>query len=253
MCHTDVPPGQTAPEVNTEEVTVPAANGEEMPCQLATGSQAGPGVIVVPDMFGRSAFYEHLTALLAAEGYTALLAEFFFRQDPLTEPGPEPAFARRGQLDETQSVEDIRQARQWLADKTGQSRVGVIGFCMGGTFVLDLASQGADIAGVAYYGFPVPQAALKQPPPRPIDLVDDLDGPVLAFWGDQDQAVGIDNAENYIERANESNPQFESQIVPGLGHGFLGSADLQDPSDPGGATWARTLKFLGDNLGAARS
>src|SRR4051794_28200168 len=103
MCHTDVPPGQKAPQVDTEEVTVAAANGDEMPCLLATGSNGGgPGVVVVPDMFGRSAFYEHLTSLLAAAGYTALLAEFFFRLDPLTEPGPQPAFARRGQLDETQ-------------------------------------------------------------------------------------------------------------------------------------------------------
>ena len=250
MCHTDVPAGQTAPKVNSEEVTVPAANGEEMPCLLATGSTGnGAGVVVVPDMFGRSPFYEHLTALLADAGYAVLLVDYFFRQDELTEAGPGPAMARRGQLDETQSVEDIDKARTWLATRT-EDRVGVVGFCMGGTFVLDLASQGADIAGVAYYGFPVPQAALKQPPPRPIDLVDHLQGPVLAFWGDQDETVGLDNAKDYIERANKVNPQFESEILPGLAHGFLGNADLTDSADAGGKTWARTLEFLSTNLGA---
>jgi dienelactone hydrolase len=119
---------------------------------------------------------------------------------------------------------------------------------MGGTFALDLASTEDDLTSVAYYGFPVPQATLASPPPRPLDLVDDLRGPVLAFWGDQDQAVGIEHAHDYAQRAATANPAFEHEILPGLGHGFLGAAVLDDLADPGGATWARTLAFLQTNL-----
>ena len=248
MCHTEIPPGQSAPKVNTEEVVVPLAGGEELPCLLATGDAPGPGVLVVPDVHGRSPFYEHLTGLLADQGYTALLADFFFRQGPLSEPGKEAAFARRGQLDETQSVADLDQALDWLKEKSGSEITGIIGFCMGGTFVLDLASTRKDIAGVAYYGFPVPQAQLKQPPPHPMDIVSDLSGPVLAFWGDQDETVGMDHANKYVELASKANPQFESEIIPGLAHGFLGSADLDDANDAGGATWARTLKFFKEHV-----
>ena len=250
MCHTDIPPGQSAPKVNTEEVTIGLSSGEELPGLLATGDKPGPGIIVVPDVHGRSPFYEHLAGLLAARGYTALLTDFFFRQGPLTEPGKEAAFARRGQLDETQSVADIDQAVDWLKEKTGSKVVGIIGFCMGGTFVLDLQSTRDDLAGVAYYGFPVPQAQLKQPPPHPMDIVDDLTGPVLAFWGDQDEAVGVDHAIRYVDRAGKANPEFESEIIAGLGHGFLGNADLDDPKDAGGATWARTLKFFETHVAA---
>jgi carboxymethylenebutenolidase len=251
MCHTDIPPGQSAPDVDTEEVVVPLAGGEEMPCLLATDKEPGPGILVAPDVHGRSPFYEHLTGLLASHGYTALLADFFFRQGPLSEPGKEAAFARRGQLDETQSVADLDQALDWLKDKSGTDIVGIIGFCMGGTFVLDLASTRKDLAGVAYYGFPVPQAQLKQPPPHPMDLVSDLSGPVLAFWGDQDEVVGMEHAKKYSELAAKADPAFESEIIPGLGHGFLGDADLDDPKDAGGSTWARTLNFFNGNLKTA--
>ena len=94
----------------------------------------------------------------------------------------------------------------------------------------------------------MPQPTIVSPPPRPIDLVEDLRGPVLAFWGDQDEAVGVEHAREYARRASAANPAFESEIVAGLGHGFLGSAPLGDAADPGAATWERTLGFLHANL-----
>jgi carboxymethylenebutenolidase len=249
MCHTDIPPGQTTPEVAGAEVEIPLPAGEAMPALHVTTGPDRPPVLVIPDVFGRSAFYEHLGALLAQAGFQALVVDIFFRQGPL--PGArsrEAAFARRAQLDEAGSLDDLRAAIGWLRERSGHARVGTIGFCMGGTFVLDLASTEDALAGVAYYGFPVPQPTLVSPPPRPMDLVGDLRGPVLAFWGDQDAAVGLENARVYARRAGEVNPAFEHEIIAGLGHGFLGSAALDDPTDPGGATWARTLGFLRTHL-----
>ena len=111
-----------------------------------------------------------------------------------------------------------------------------------------LASTRPDLVSVAYYGFPVPQASVRFPPPRPLDLVGSLRGPVLAFWGEQDQAVGLEHARDYAARAAQVNPQFSYEIVPGLGHGFLSQAALDDSSDPGGATWLRTLEHLHRHL-----
>jgi dienelactone hydrolase len=119
---------------------------------------------------------------------------------------------------------------------------------MGGTFVLDLASLHAGLVTVAYYGFPVPPATVVSPPPRPIDLVGTLRGPVLAFWGDQDEAVGMTHIREYARLASAANPRFEHEIVPNLGHGFLGSSHLEEIDDPGGATWHRALAHLRNHL-----
>jgi carboxymethylenebutenolidase len=252
MCHTDIPPGQSTPDIAGAEVAIPLPGGEPMPALHLAPAPGAPPVLVIGDIFGRSAFYEHLGALLAQAGFQALVPDFFFRQGPLSDPpSKEAAFGRRARLDEAGSLDDLRAAIAWLRDASGHTRVGTIGFCMGGTFALDLAATEDDLASVAYYGFPVPQATIVSPPPRPVDLVDRLRGPVLAFWGDQDEAVGVAHARDYAQRAAAAHPAFEHELVAGLGHGFLGAADLDDPSDPGGATWARTLDFLQTNLEAS--
>ena len=251
MCHTDIPPGQRTPDVDTAEVRIAVTTGEMMPA-LSAGPTDAPAVLIVGDIFGRSEFYEHLAALVAAEGFQALVPDFFFRQGPLAEPGSrEAAFARRDRLDETSALDDLRAAIDWLRERSQRATVGTVGFCMGGTFVLDLASTQDDLVTIAYYGFPVPGASLASPPPRPLDLVGSLRGPVLAFWGDRDDTVGIDHARSYADRARTSNPNFDCEFVPGLSHGFLGSARLGAADDPGGATWKRALQQLHRHLDAS--
>jgi carboxymethylenebutenolidase len=247
MCHPDVPANCDAIEVNGSEVTVGVPSGELMPALLA-GPMGAPGVLLIADMFGRSAFYEQLAARIAAQGLQVLLPEYFFRQGPITEAGHGAPFARRAQLDEMQSVEDLRAAIGALREQSGGASVGVVGFCMGGTFALDLASTEDDLVAISYYGFPVPQTSIVHPPTPPVDLVGGLRGPVLAFWGDADETVGVEHICEYIDRATASNPQFRSRVLPGLGHGFLGAADLGASNDPGTETWNEALAFLRSNL-----
>lgn len=162
-------------------------------------------------------------------------------------PGKDAAFARRRQLDEARTLDDLRAAIAWLRERSGRRMVGVVGFCMGGTFPLDLASTEIDLVSAAYYGFPVPRPSIASPPPAPMSLVANLRGPVLAFWGEEDDTVGMEHVARYVEQASTANPAFRAHVLPGLGHGFLGSAVL-DPSDVGGATWSQTLAHLREHL-----
>jgi carboxymethylenebutenolidase len=247
MCHPEVPENWERVQASRREVTVDLPTGEKMPA-LAVGPSDAAGVLLVGDVFGRSAFYEQLAAMIAAEDLHVLLPDFFFRQGALIEQNHEAAFARRAKLDEKKSVEDLRVGIQWLRASSGSAKVGVLGFCMGGTFALDLASTESNLVTISYYGFPVPQATIAHPPERPIDLVERLRGPVLAYWGDQDEVVGLGNARSYIEQASTANPGFRGEILPGLGHGFLAAADLTDAHAPATRTWRETLSHLRQHL-----
>jgi carboxymethylenebutenolidase len=238
MCHTEVPPGQTTPEATRSEILVPLPTGEHMPA-TQFGDQSASPVVIVADVFGPSPFYEHLAALLAEAGFRAVLPDYFFRQGRLSGLDKQAAFARRAQLDETGTLRDLEATVALLRDGTGQP-VGTVGFCMGGTLVLDLAATVDGLATVAYYGFPSAPAS-DTSPPRPLDLVDDVRGPVLAFWGDQDETVGLDTVRRYVAAAPAS---VQHHILPGLGHGFLAAADLTDADDAAAATWRQSLAFL---------
>src|SRR5262245_52690957 len=187
MCHPDAPqnPG---PAIPGEETTITVADGQSMPAHLvrAPGSSPRGSVVIVGDIHGaRTPFYEHLAGLLGAHGFDAIVPEFFFRVGPLTEATQEAVFGRRGRLDEQGALPDLDAAIAWVQASShhGGTRVGVLGFCLGGTFALDLAAMRDDLATVCYYGFPggAPGATSDpaQQAPRPLDAVDRLHGPIL--------------------------------------------------------------------------
>lgn len=248
MCHPETPAERTAPEVDRIEVEVPLiGNMEKMPallCRPQTG--AGAGVLVVGDVFGRTPFYEDLAGRLALAGFTALLPDYFFRQGPLPERTREAAMARRETLDQNQSLVDLSQAIDWLhLQPFAAGPIGTIGFCIGGTFVLDLAAGRDDLATVCFYGFPAGSPA-PGGPPAPLTLVDHLSGPILGFWGDQDTGVGMENVDRLAALLKARGVEAELVIYPGLGHGFMAASQL-DPAheayDVACRSWTRTIDF----------
>ena len=72
-------------------------------------------------------------------------------------------------------------------------RAGAVGYCFGGGMTWLVATRSTDIgAAVPYYG----------PPPDPIDDVQRIVGPVLAFYGETDQ------------RINANIPNIEAAMPP---------------------------------------
>jgi carboxymethylenebutenolidase len=242
MCHPEVPEGTPIPNVTTVEAPVPLAGGEQMPGLLALPRHTpAAAVLIVNDIFGRSPFYENLAQRLAQAGFIGYTPEFFFRLEPLAERTLDAARARRTRLDERDLLRDLDAALNWLAARpeVGGNPVGVIGFCMGGTVVLDFVQRADVAAGVCYYGFP---GAPRPDGKTSIEHASQMRAPVLGLWGDQDAGVGMENVERL---------PHEIHVYPGLGHGFL-SASLEDASTPGYEaacrSWTRTIAFYREHL-----
>jgi carboxymethylenebutenolidase len=257
MCHPEVPAGQAAPPASAREVTI-ETDGGPMPARLAVTDQgAGAPVLIVADIYGRSPFYENLAARLATAGFTALLPEFFFRQGPLPERTREAALARRSGLDENQTQEDLLRAVDWLEHESGARLAGTVGFCMGGTQVLDLAARRDDLVTACFYGFPARLATVRPgTAPAPLEVAERINGPIIGFWGDQDEGVGMDNVERLAEALRARGVEFDCTIYPGIGHGFMSASGLE-PGNPGYEAacdaWTRTIGFFRQHLaGGAR-
>jgi carboxymethylenebutenolidase len=248
MCHPEVPAGTVPPAVPTEYVAIPVEGGA-LPALLALPARTpAPAVLVVNDVFGRLAFYEDLTRRLAQAGFVALDPEFFFREGPVAAGDREAAMARRTKLDHKRTLRDLGAALAWLRARKEVKgrRLGTVGFCMGGTLVLDLAAEHADLATVTFYGFPASGGDTPLAPPRPLDLAPRMRGPILGFWGDQDAGVGMQNVKALDRKLDEAKVEHEFHVYPGLGHGFL-RAFLEDESAQGYRqaceAWTATLEF----------
>ncbi len=253
MCHPEVPAGTVAPVVRTQEADIPLRAPERMPALLALPERLpAPAVLVVNDVFGRLSFYENLTRRLAQAGFVALDPEYFFREGGVTAGDREAAMARAAKLDQNRTLRDLEAAVEWLRRRPDvRGRIGSIGFCMGGTLVLDLAASGKVDATVCYYGFPARRSPSPNAPPAPLEVAERTTGRILGFWGDQDAGVRMDDVEALRKKFTDARVTHEFYVYPGLGHGFL-RAFLEDESSPGYRqaceSWTRTLTFYGESL-----
>lgn len=117
------------------------------------GSQNMPGVLVVHQWTGLSEYEKARCEMLANLGYIAFALDIYgkgIRPAPPVEAGKQATiykqdrqlFRRRLQLGLEQLLD------QPAADP---QRVAAIGYCFGGTGVIELARSGADIAGVVSF------------------------------------------------------------------------------------------------------
>src|SRR6185312_16229940 len=97
------------------ELTIRAADGGSFSGYLATpASGKGPGILVIQEIFGVNAVMRALTDGFAAQGYTALCPDLFWRQQPgiqitdKTEAEWKRAFELYQGFDEAKGVADLK-------------------------------------------------------------------------------------------------------------------------------------------------
>lgn len=206
-------------------------------------------VLLLSDIYGPLPFYRHLAGELAQLGHPTLLVDLFVRQWQLERPEREFAFERLAALDAARSLEDADAAAAVLAADGG--RVGLLGFCLGGQLALDLAARRSDLVTLTYYAFPedLPQPVATSAP-RPIDLAEEITGPIMGFWGDEDY-IPVDVIERFGQAMADHGVAYEGHVLSGAGHGFLqGIVEDRPDSEVAVAAWTQGTTFLTQHLGA---
>jgi carboxymethylenebutenolidase len=130
-----------------------------------------------------------------------------------------------------------------------------VGFSLGATLALDLAAQRADLAVAAFYPFPEGQLSQdEKAPPAPIDLADQMNGPIVTFWAEQDEVVppaGIDRLSAALQARGV---EYTAVTCKGVGHGFMPESQLLPGKASSAAAleaWASTCSFLARHLVAS--
>lgn len=189
-------------------------------------------VAVLPDIYGCNPFYRGFSAYLAAAGVEAWLVDPFAALGELITVSREAAFDRRHQLKDRAYL-DLLEA---FLVRHGVG--GVVGFCLGGLFVFELARRGLRSDLVAYY--PFPQGLPNQDPlPVPFTYLETLSSSHTVLIGDQDNLLGPTHL-GELERLAGLNPAIRLQVYSGSGHGFL--ADLDSPQSLLAGNAARSLE-----------
>jgi len=236
MTSTDNPPSEESPQ----NVTF-ASNGNEAHGYFALPpAGSGPGLVVIQEWWGLTTHIKDVSDRFAAEGFVVLAPDLFGGRT--THDGDE-AEKLMSELPPEQAARDLGGAVDYLLanEAVTSEQLGVVGFCMGGGFVLTLAAQqGAKIAAaVPFY------SAGPQP-----DSFDGLEAEVLGHYGEQDDSMPPDEARALADRiAAESGRPVEFLFYP-AGHAFFNDENLLGTYNEEAArtAWTRTLEFLRTRL-----
>jgi carboxymethylenebutenolidase len=249
MCHDngDARPNGDYSRIHESNLVV-ATNGPDLPVFMAEPEGESRGqIVVISDIWGANDFYHDLTRRLAAAGFSAYLPDMFIRQGPLEKQTRDAARARGGKLDYPQAMADVGQIISHQGEERG--KFGVIGFCMGGTLVMHLATMERRLqGGVIYYGFPANPTITANRPSEPLRETKLVDMPLLGFWGDLDHGVGMHNVEQYDTQLDAGNKEHEFIIYPGLPHAFLTFDPGNEHFEQSRESWQCTLEFFREKL-----
>jgi carboxymethylenebutenolidase len=234
-----------------------ASNGDEAYGYLALpASGTGPGVIVIQEWWGLTTHIAHMADRLAGEGYVALAPDLY---GGVTTHDEAEALQLLLDIPVDRAARDLRGAVDYLLSQDGVSSqtVGVVGFCMGGSFALQLAVQegGRIAAAVAFYPtayMPDDYAGLQAAVLVHIADADQINPPTLA----EELNEKIESARSQgIERTHKISadaPRKPEIVHYPAGHAFLNDEEnLLGTFDAEQAkiAWDRTLAFLRAHLG----
>lgn len=233
-------------QTRTERITAPDGSGSFDGHVTLPASGAGPGLLVIQEIFGVNHYVRTRCADLARLGYVSMAPDAFWRLAPNIELGIDPQALERGvalgqAFDANAGVADLRAALQHLRrlPEVGGRDCGVIGFCFGGTMAFALACHADPSVVVSYYGSGV--CAL-------LDQADAIACPVQLHFGSEDPYIPAEDIAR-IGAFAAGRPTVEHHVYAGAGHAFdnefnpmFANAEAQHEA------WRATRVFLGAHL-----
>ena len=217
-----------------------SCEGGDLPGYLAVPAAGrGRGVLVVQEAWGLVDHVKNVCDRLARAGFVALAPDLY---RGAVASDREHAHRLMDGLDVEAAARDLDAGVLCLLgrDATDGSRVGAVGFCMGGPLALLLATRNARVGAVAdFYGV---HAGVE------IDFAK-LEAPVLGIFGQRDEYVPAEAVRRFEDELREAGVRATIRVQPGAGHAFMNEtrADCHDPV-AAARSWDALLAFLGAEL-----
>jgi carboxymethylenebutenolidase len=205
-------------------------------CTGYLAGTSGPGVVVIQEWWGLNDHIKDIADRFAAEGFVALAPDLY-HGEITTEPDAAGKLLMSMNL--TTAGKDLSGAVDYLQARTGHTKVGVTGFCMGGGLALMVACLRPDAVAAAapFYGGMRPDTVIEW---------DNLAAVVEGHYAETDRGTAAPEAVKELEatlRAKGKDATFH--VYPGTHHAFFNDTRAEVYNAEAAQTsWNRTLALF---------
>lgn len=231
---------------NTTTIATLDGAGDFHAYRAAPAGTPKAAIVVIQEIFGVNAGIRRKCDTLAEAGYLAIAPDLFWRLergielDPDIKPEFDRALELMGKFDQDKGVADIeatiRAARAELGDG---SKVGVVGYCLGGRLAFMTAARTDVDASVGYYGVGIDGLLGEKHA---------IAHPVLLHVPEEDHFVDKD-AQAAMHAGLDDHPKVTIYDYAGEDHGF--ATEFGERRSDASAKLAdeRPAKFFAEHLG----
>jgi len=212
------------------------ADGKSITAYLASPSQGGPGLLVLPSWWGLKPFFKEVCDQMAEHGYTALAPDYYGGRIGHT-------------IEETQALQQeaegdieamsalIKGAKDRLVSLRMERPIGIVGFSMGTDWAVMTAGKAPDVsATVLFYGcYSVDFSKMKSK--------------VLGHFAEHDEWVDFETVKVIEGKMKAAGVQVTLHRYPGTAHWFVEADRPEYNPAAANLAWDRTFDFLKENLG----
>jgi carboxymethylenebutenolidase len=212
-----------------------SGTGKPLHAYLASSSNGGPGVLVLPSWFGLKPYFKHVCDQLAEEGYTALGLDYY--QGRVGHTVDEAKVLQEEAESDTEAMGAlVKAAKDHLVSLGAGEPIGLVGFSMGTDWALITAAKEADVAAtVLFYGGWTPDFSKMR-------------SKVLGHYAETDEWVPFDRAKEMEQDMKAAGVDVTLHFYPGTAHWFMEEDRPEYNPAAASLAWERTLEFLKQSL-----
>jgi len=170
-----------------------------------------PAIIVIQEWWGVDDWVREQTARFADQGYVALAPDLY-RGRKTSSPDEAHELARG--LPRDRAMADLKAAIDYLSTRpdVDPTHIGVIGWCMGGGYALELATTDPRVkATVVNYGSLVTDPA----------AITRITGQILGNFGGADRGIPVEDVKAFGAKLTMYGKLGDIKIYDGAGHAFM--------------------------------
>ncbi|MEW6765999.1 MAG: dienelactone hydrolase family protein [Pseudomonadota bacterium] len=173
-----------------------------------------PGVLVVHEWWGHTPYVRKRAEMLAKMGYVGMALDMYGEGKTADHPTDAGAFAKAANADFPKARKRFEAARELLVrqPQTDGEHIAAIGYCFGGSVVLNMARVGVDLDAVASFHGALASPHFAEPGA--------VKARVFVANGAADPMVTTEDVLKFQEEMREAKVEYTYIEYPGVKHSF---------------------------------